>query len=140
MANSLHGIESFRPLTKVATGVVITMPDFPFCAAPRAEKMGFPLYGWDKIPGKNLHLSQVMMGEAPGDDLKPEPIPVTIGECVCTISGTGNTVSESQAAAYKNVDRIELPNSPMYRTDIGDRIKDQLPVLQKHGWMEDWEY
>jgi len=140
MLDSLNGWDTFKPSTKVAVGVVMTMPDFPYCNQTQKEKEGYPLYGWEKVPGKNLHLSQVMMGEAPDDDLGMSPVPVTTGECVCTISGTGDTVSAAQAMAYRNLDRIELPNSPMYRTDIGDRIKDQLPDLQDDGWMLDWKF
>jgi len=28
----------------------------------------------------------------------------------------------------------------MYRTDIGKRLKDQLPDLQDMGYAEDWKY
>ena len=87
-----------------------------------------------------MHLTQVMMGEAPDDDLAMSPLPVTTGECVCTVSGIGDTVSAAQAAAYRHLDRLELPNSPMYRTDIGDRIERQLPDLQDDGWMKDWKF
>lgn len=140
MFDMLEGKNTFKPSSNVAVGVVVTMPDFPYHSMPFAEKVGFPLYGWDKIPEKNLHLSQVMMGEAPGDSLEMEPIPVSAGECVCTISGTGETVEAAQTAAYRNVKRLALPNSPMYRTDIGDRLREDLPELQQHGWMTSWTY
>jgi hypothetical protein len=54
--------------------------------------------------------------------------------------GSGKTVSESREKAYKNLDKIELPNSPMYRTDIGCRLESQLPELQKHGFCDSWKY
>jgi phosphoribosylamine--glycine ligase len=140
MYDMLCGGSTFSPKADVALGVVMTMPDFPYCNSPQKDKEGYPLYGWEKVPEKNLHLTQVRMGEAPGDNLEKEPVPVTTGECVCTVSGTGKTVTKAKAAAYKNLDHLELPNSPMYRTDIGDRLKDQLPKLQRHGWMTDWEF
>lgn len=140
MANLLEGHDTFEPSRDVAVGVCVTMPDFPFCSMPHKEKCGFPLYGVEAIDERNLHLSQVMMGEAPGKTLRPEPCFVTAGECVCTISGNGKTVSQAAERAYKNVKKLELPNSPMYRNDIGGRVERDLPLVQKHGWCADWEY
>lgn len=140
MLNSLSGRDTFKPLTKVATGVIVAIPPFPHSSAfTIEEKSDFPLYGWDTIPVKNLHLSQVKMGFAPDDDLEQAPIPVTAGDCVCTISGTGPDVESSIESAYRNIDRLELPNSPMYRTDIGARVIEKLPDLQKQGWFDTWE-
>jgi hypothetical protein len=42
--------------------------------------------------------------------------------------------------AYEHVDQLEIPNSLMYRTDIGDRLEKQLPVLQKYGYCTSWIY
>lgn len=141
MLDLLQGVDSFKPVTKVAVGVVVCIPPFPNGDANTfREKCGYPLYGWDDVPEKNLHLTQVYMGEAPGESLQDEPVPVTAGECVCTISGTGSSVRQAQKAAYRNVDLLEIPNSPMYRTDIGDRLEDQISTLQKHGWMTSWDF
>jgi hypothetical protein len=38
------------------------------------------------------------------------------------------------------VDKISFPNSPMYRTDIGARLEDQLPLLQKHGYATEFVF
>ena len=140
MKDSLDGRDTFRPLSDVATGVVVSMPDFPYKKLPQEALMGFPLYGWDVIQPRNLHLNEVMLGEAPNDELALEEIPVTVGCNVATISGQGKTVEQSIERAYKNVKKLELPNSPMYRTDIGCRLEEQLPLLQAKGFMKDWSF
>ena len=140
MADLLEGRDSFAPSKDTAVGVVMTMPDFPYGNLPFKEKRGYPVYGWDKVPRRNLHLTQVMMGEAPNEDLRPEAVPVTAGECVLTISGNGKDVCTAKKRAYANLKKIELPNSPMYRTDIGDKLCESLPELEKHGWVKGWEY
>lgn len=141
MADSLEGKDTFKPSLDVATGVILAIPPFPHpTACTFKEKCGYPVYGWDTIPARNFHPSQLMMGEAPNDELNMEPIPVTAGECVCTISGNGKTVEDSIERAYRYVDRIELPNSPIYRTDIGHRVEGALENLQKHGYCQDWEF
>jgi phosphoribosylamine-glycine ligase len=48
--------------------------------------------------------------------------------------GVGETVTESRRRAYRVLDQIAIPNSPMYRTDIGARLAKQLPKLQAHGF------
>lgn len=140
MLDSLRGLDTFEPKKGVAVGVVMVMPDFPFCERPHSTKCGYPVYGTEDVPAANLHLSQVSVGLAPNDKLEMEETVITAGECVCTISGNGSTVSAAKKAAYRNLKKIELPNSPMYRTDIGDRLAEQLPALQKQGWCLDWEF
>jgi len=140
MFDLLEGRDTFSPSEKVAVGVILAIPDFPYSRLTKKVTSGYPLYGWDKIPPNNLHIDEVKMGEAPGDDLEVEPIPVTAGDKVCTISGNARTVKGAQKAAYKHVKLLELPNSPMYRTDIGDRLKKQIPKLQSYGWCEGWDY
>ena len=61
---------------------------------------------------------------------------VTAGSYIIVCSGLGKTVEESKEAAYKIVDKISFPNSPMYRTDIGCRLEKQLPKLQAMGYCE----
>lgn len=138
MGDLIQGRDTFSPSTQIAVGVCITMPDFPFCTTPKKEKFGYPLYGAETIPAKNFHPSQVMMGEAPGDSLRREPTLVTAGECVCTISGIGSTVSNAMKAAYRNVKRLELPNSPMYRIDIGAKVDEDAAEIARHDWVIDW--
>lgn len=140
MADMLEGRDSFKPAGDVAIGVVMAIGDFPHGHATGKEVTGYPLYGCEKVPAHNLHLQEVMVGEAPNDKLGADPCIVTAGDEVCVVSGNGPTVCAAKKAAYRNLKKIELPNSPIYRTDIGDRLEKQLPILQGQGWCEDWEY
>jgi phosphoribosylamine--glycine ligase len=140
MKDLLDGKDSFKPKTDIALGVVIAIPDFPFCAAPHKEKCGYPLYDWEKISERNFHPTQVMMGEAPDENLRTKPVLVTAGDCVCTISGNGPTVMAAHKHAYANVKKLELPNSPMYRTDIGMRVGPALDAVKKYKWLSDWRF
>ena len=140
MHDMLHGKNTFKPKEGIACGVVMAMPDFPYCTTPQVEKCGYPVYGWEKVPSRHMHLTQVCMGTAPGENLKPEPMIVTAGECVCTITGVGPTVRAAADMAYANMKKVELPNSPIYRTDIGKKLEKALPALQKHGFAEGVKY
>lgn len=145
MFDLLSGFDSFYPSTNVATGVVVAMPDFPYSRFTRKETTGFPLYGIkeeDYICG-DIHLAECMYDKAPVEEngkIIEKDMVVSAGDYTFIASGTAPTISKSIDMAYKNIDKIELPNSPMYRTDIGKRLEKQIPELQKNGFATDWTY
>jgi phosphoribosylamine--glycine ligase len=65
---------------------------------------------------------------------------VTAGNAIGTVTGCGKTVQMAKRDAYEHLEQLEIPNSPMYRTDIGDRLESQLPILQKYGYCTSWIY
>lgn len=138
MADALDGRDTMNVSGEIATGIVMTIPDFPYSRLTKKEVSGYPVYGWESIPDRHFHPVEVQRGEVWNDNLKKEPGYVTAGDYVCVITGSGDTLCDSQENAYKNLKKIELPNSPMYRTDIGDRCKTQIPELQKHGFCSEW--
>lgn len=140
MGDLLEGRDTLKPSTDIAVGVLMAIPDFPYSNLTRKEVCNYPIYGWEDVPEKNLHFDQVMMGEAPDENLRWTPMPVTAGDEVIVISGNGETVCTARKAAYRNLKCIQIPNSPMYRTDIGFRLKKQLPTLHAAGWVKSWEY
>jgi len=123
---------------KVAIGVVVSIPDYPYSHLTRKEVIGAPIYGLDNprlMP--HVHLCETMAGDAPCDcegKIVTKAMHVTAGDYVLVMSAVGDTVYEAKQTAYRRLKRISLPSSPMYRTDIGDRLAKQLPELQEHGF------
>lgn len=143
MYDALQGEDTVKESDDVAAGVVMAIPDFPYSRLTKKEVSGYPVYGWEKVASRNWHPAEVMMGEVwqqDGDRLYEEEGLVTAGDYVCVVSGNGDRVSEACERAYTNLKKIELPNSPMYRTDIGERLKDDLTILKSHGFCKDWRY
>ena len=76
----------------------------------------------------------------------PEQLPpgavlvVGAGDYLCVVSAKGETVSQAQSRAYKRVEKFVIPNSLMYRTDIGQRLKKQLPILHSQGYATDLNF
>jgi phosphoribosylamine---glycine ligase len=119
----------------VALGVVVAIPDYPYSHITRKEVTGVPLYGLDKIDQDRVHLCEAMMCEAPDiATMKPVTIPGTAGDYVMVLSSKGHTVQHAKQATYKLLTKLNIPNSPMWRIDIGDRLRKQLPELQSHGY------
>lgn len=143
MKDALEGCDTFEPTEQIALGVVVAMPDFPYCKRPSKEVTGFPVWG---ITDKNryfIHPSEMMLGEAPvfeGGKLQRVPMMVSAGHYVLVVSGAGWDVVSAKEKAYSVLSELEIPNSPMYRTDIGSRLEMQLPELQKLGYATSWNW
>ena len=90
----------------------------------------------------NIHLSEVKMGFGPGKDGKnTEPCLVTACSYVMTVSGVGKTVHDAKCAAYDTYKKkVCMINSPMVRDDIGEKLEEMLPDLQKNGYCKDVRY
>ena len=146
MLDSIHGKDTLHVSEDVATGVVISIPDYPYGGRSPKECSGFPLFNLEeKDVLKNVHLSYVQCGKAPamvdGEVKMAQEMYVTAGSYVCTVSGTGSTIEESRDKVYANIkSKIEIPNSISYRTDIGCRLEEHLPQLKANGYCRDLKY
>jgi len=124
-------------MDRVAIGVVLSVPDYPYSHLTRKEVVGSPIYGLTPQLQPHVHFCETMLGEAPIDrngKVETAKLPVTAGDYVLVMSATGETVYQAKQTAYRRLKHLTLPNSPMHRTDIGDRLSAQLPLLQKHGF------
>jgi phosphoribosylamine--glycine ligase len=138
MRDLIDGKDSFGASEKVVVGVVITHGDFPVDAAPVEEYSGFPIHGIEKHMD-NVHLQQVQEGSYPTVTGNKTGI-LTAGNYLMTVTGVGDTVEEAAEAAYKIAWDIKCPSNLMFRTDIGKRLKKELPRLHKHGFAVGMDY
>lgn len=130
-------------MNTVAIGVVLSIPDYPYSHLTRKEVIGSPIYGLTPSLQQHVHFCEVMQGKAPvdrGGQIVEETIPVTAGDYVLVMTATADTVYDAKQRAYRRLKRLMLPNSPMYRTDIGDRLSKQLPKIQEHGFATGMEF
>lgn len=122
---------------EIAVGVVTAIPDYPYSHATRKDVVGIPIYGIKPSIVSWLHPCELMMGKAPMEvagKIVEKPMYVTAGDYLMVCSGVGETILQAKQKAYRVTKCLEIPNSPMYRTDIGDRLKKQLPKLQSQGY------
>jgi phosphoribosylamine---glycine ligase len=130
----------FKTDGTLAIGVVLSIPDYPYSHLTRKEVVGVPIYtrSWD-----NLHPCEIMMGMAPdqiSETIVDTPMMVTAGDYVLVATATGPDVQSAAKQVYRTLKKLSLPNSPMYRTDIGQRLRKQLPDLQKMGYATGMEF
>lgn len=143
MADALLGKDTFEPLPGIAVGVVVAIPDFPYTTYTSKQVAGFPVWGISADNRGNIHPIEMMLGKAPaqqGNRIVEESMLVTSGDYVLVTSGVGKTVVKAKDKAYAVLKELEIPNSPMYRTDIGCRLEKQLPKLQAKGYATSWSY
>jgi phosphoribosylamine-glycine ligase len=140
MLEKLEGRDTLRVGDGVAIGVVLALPPFPYDTHLGSDLEGIPIYGLTERNAPHISLSSVMAGKAPNDTGKIVDLPVSAGTYLCVVHQTGKTVGLAQARTYKVVGELEVPANPLYRTDIGDRLEEQLPILQTLGYATDMEY
>jgi phosphoribosylamine---glycine ligase len=129
---------------RLAIGVVMSIPDYPYSHITRKEVTGIPIYGVDRKLWPHIHPCEMMLAQAPTQmndgKIMDIPMPATAGDYVLVMTATGLSVSETKQRVYARLRRLEVPNSPMYRTDIGERLSKQLPILQKQGFALNLSY
>lgn len=135
MLDACNGVDNFRPSKEVAVGVVVAIPDFPFNDCDVEDSCGYPVWGISAKNRFNVHPCSMKAGTVRNEDLM-----VTSGTYVLVVSGTGQNVEIARKRAYQTLKELEIPNSPMYRTDIGCRLEDQLIELNLHGYATAWEW
>ncbi|MDE2426701.1 MAG: hypothetical protein KGO96_12420 [Elusimicrobia bacterium] len=130
-------------LDDVAVGVVMAMPDFPYSRQTRKDTMGIPIYGIQPRFRSNVHPCEVQYGTAPHNvngKVVTLPCLTTAGDYLLVASGTGPSVRNAAARAYRIMEALEVPNSPFWRPDIGHRLKKQLPTIQSLGYATGLSY
>jgi len=137
MLDMLNGHDTIEAIDgEVSISVVMAIPDFPYSKLTNKEVSGIPIYNCEDM--EHIHLSEVMMGEAPvlcGDKVVTMPHPVSSGDYILVSTGTGETITGARKSAYAAIRKIRMPNSPFYRLDIGrGRMVKQLPEIQKLGY------
>jgi phosphoribosylamine--glycine ligase len=124
----------------ISIGVVLSVPDYPYSHLTRKEVVGIPVYGAEKVPVEHLHPCEMMACEAPQENGKHATCLGTAGDYVLVMTELGASVKEAQRSVYRHLQSLTVPNSPMWRTDIGDRLRKELPLLQKHGLAKGMSY
>jgi len=145
LANLAQGIDQKNwIMDKIAVGVVLSIPDYPYSHLTRREVVGIPIYGLTQALWKHWHPGEMKLGEdvpqvAGGQYLKT-PMPVTAGDYIGVMTAVSDNVKDAALTCYRRLDKLIIPNSPMWRTDIGKKLAKQLPKIQTHGFATAMEY
>lgn len=137
MKDALSGEDTLEVDTRVAIGVIMARPPFPYKNDDPQSNVGYPIAGiedvWD-------HVSpwQMMIQDGPvmeGGKLTTGPVYKTTGEYVCVVTALGPDVHDAIAEVYQAVDRIRFADR-IVRNDVGARLEKELPQLAALGYQE----
>lgn len=143
MLDLLHGEDTLEVLDETAVGVVVSIPDYPFTAYTKRNCTGYPIYETERLVMEDIHFCEVMLGDMPDEEdgeIVYKKGPVTCGDYVLVATGTDFDIQGAQKRAKRALKTIEIPNSPGWRDDIGEKLERDLPVLQDMGFALEWHY
>lgn len=143
MKDLIDGKDTLKVSKKIALGLVMAHGDFPHEHDGPEKWADFPIYGITNENFDHLHFQQVKEAKgflwAAGKLTRPS-MTLTAGTYVMVVTGSGYTVAMAQKAAYATAWGVKWPSNIVMRTDIGKRLEEQLPLLQKNGFAEGMDY
>lgn len=142
MLDACNGKDTLKCKTDVACGIVLAQPDYPYSKATKKEVADIPIYGIRKGNKAHIQPQSVKVSKQPtmdGDKVVEKPIWSTTGDYLMVVTGLGDTVKQACARAYKTVSQIEVPDM-IYRDDIGEKLKKEIPILHNQGYALEFEY
>lgn len=136
MLDLVNGVDSLNVKDgEVSVSVVVSIPPYPYSDYADKETEGLPIYNVDL---KHVHLCEAMLDqEVPvqaGAQVVSMPCYVTSGDYVAVVTGCGETISGARRSAYSAVKKLKVCGSMMYRSDIGVRLRERLPTIQRLGF------
>ncbi len=134
-------------MNEIAVGVVMAIPPFPNDPKNYDDVVGIPLWGDDD----SWHPAEMQAqakesngpngrGGAQSDRASNFSRYLSAGTYLGICVGLGSKVSAAARSSYKALNEMHMPASPIWRNDIGGKLKKSLPELQKHGLARGMEF
>jgi phosphoribosylamine---glycine ligase len=124
------------------TGIVLAQPDYPYSKLTKAETDGIPIYGVTPKNQRYIQPQAVKVEKLPvmnGDSVGEEDNWSTAGDYLAVVTGTGKSVTQACERAYKTIKEVNVADL-MYRDDVGEGLKEDIPKVQKHGFGMEFKY
>lgn len=122
---------TFRTHSGFCTGIVLTTPPFPYTRKQVPEPVGLPVLFEGAADPRHCHYGEV------GLDSAGHLVTSGLYGWTMVVTGTGETIADSQRGAYRLARRVVVPNV-RYRLDIADRLIDgDYDKLEQFGLFEE---
>ncbi len=142
MYDACKGLDSLEVSTAIAAGIVIAQPDYPYSKATNRETVDIPIYGVTDKNRRFVHPQSVKMAKLPAmkeKEIVEEEMWATCGDYVAVVTGTGSSVKSACARAYAVVEDLDIPDM-MYRDDVGEKLRKEIPKLHEHQFATEFRY
>jgi phosphoribosylamine-glycine ligase len=138
MRDAMGGHDTLQVDSRVAMGVLVAQPPFPYKHVPTAEVEGHPVY-WPEEESQHVHPIMMMRGPVPMPSGKDGLGWLTTGEYIACLTSLGATVKDVSESVYGLVDEFRVADK-IVRNDIGENLKECLDELHEHGYALGVEY
>ncbi|HLF18821.1 MAG TPA: phosphoribosylglycinamide synthetase C domain-containing protein [Candidatus Omnitrophota bacterium] len=123
-------LKTFKTKSGFQVGVRVVVPPYPF-----TDKQTFDAYSKDAaILFKKPNLDGIHIGDV--KLVNDEWLVAGDVGVVLVVCGTGSTMKEAQAQAYRRLSNVMIPGM-YYRTDIGDRWYEDSDRLHSWGYLRE---
>lgn len=142
MLDACNGKDTLQVSPQVACGVVVAIPDYPYSNKTKAERSDIPVYGVTDKNRQFIAPQSIKLAKQPvmdGDKVIEKEIWTTADDYLAVVTGLGKTVKKAAERAYGTLKELHVADM-IYRDDIGEKLKDSLPKLHKHGYALEFEY
>lgn len=142
MLDACEGRDTLQVSPRVAVGVVVAQPDFPYSERKQADTDGVPIYGVTDENRRHLWPQSVKKMPQPvmvDDKVEEAQTWSTAGDYVLVVTGMGRTVASAAERAYTTVKELQIADM-IYRNDIGKKLQQQLPTLHAQGYAREFSY
>jgi len=142
MLDACRGQNTLKTSLKVACGVVLAQPDYPYSKATKSEVGGIPIYG--VTPDNQPYLwpqsvQRMRLPDMKGEKVIEQEIWASAGDYLMVVTGMGRTVRQACMRAYDTLDQIQVADM-IYRDDIGEKLEEEIPRLKAHGYATEFHY
>lgn len=140
MIDACQGKDTLKTSYDFGIGVVLAIPDFPYCEKKPKEVSDLPIYGITEKNEKYIQPQSIKMGrfvDNEDGEIVERKGWVTSGTYVAVVTQQGKTIEDAREKVYKIIDDLSLSNM-MYRTDIGIKTMKNLEELNENGYAIDW--
>lgn len=140
MLEACNGKDTLEVSPRVAMGVVVTQPDFPYSERTKAETDGIPIYGVTDQNAPYLWPQSVKRVPQPvmkDGHVEMAPTWTSAGDYLLVATGTGETVELAARRAYATVRELHVPDM-IYRNEAHEKVIEVLPRLQRLGYAREF--
>lgn len=142
MLDACNGKDTLKAVKKIACGVVLAQPDYPYSEKTKAEVTDIPIYGVSKDNEPYLYPQAVKRTKLPdmqGEKVVEREIWATAGDYLLVVTGTGKTVRQACTRVYDTLGELQVPDC-IYRDDVGEKLEEEIPKLQQHDYATEFHY
>jgi phosphoribosylamine---glycine ligase len=142
MLDACKGEDTLKASTAISVGVVLAQPDYPYSKLTKTETLDIPIYGITEENKRFVAPQSVKMAPLPqmiDGEVVTQEMWATCGDYIAVVTGTGKSVKVACERAYKTIKDIHVPDM-MYRDDIGEKLEEMIPEIQKHGYATEFVY